>query len=128
MAGFISAGGFITWNGITIRPRSITYTSPEPETTTIPYLYDPRGNAPRVIPTGDYAGTATMSVEYTRESNGVNMSLYLGQSYAFQYLDADGYSLSLNGALLTQVTENISTGAVVTGTLEFQWTQFIGTP
>lgn len=128
MAGFVSAGGQITWNGITIRPRSITYTSPTPETTTIPYLYDPRGNAPRVIPTGDYAGGGTMSVEYTRESTGVNMSNYIGQSAPFQYLDAFGYNLSLSGALLTQVTETVATGAVVTGTLEFQWTQFIGTP
>ena len=128
MAGFVSAGGSITWNGITIRPRSITYTSPTPETTTIPFLHDPRGNAPRVIPTGDYAGTATMSVEYTRESTGVNMSGYLGQSYEFKYQDAEGYQLTLNGALLTQVTETIATSSLVTGTLEFQWTQFLGTP
>lgn len=129
MAGFVSAGGFASWNGIVLRPRSITYTSPTPETTTIPYLYDARGSAPRVVPTGDYAaGSGSMTVEYTRDLGGVNMSNYVGQSAAFTYTDAYGYGLALNGALLTQVTENVATGSVVTGTLEFQWTQFLGTP
>jgi hypothetical protein len=127
MAGFISGGGIVSWNGIFLAPRSITFTSPQPETSTINSLYTGLGTAPLVVPTGDYTG-GSISVEFTRDLGGVNMANFVGWSAVFTYSDANGYSLSLTNALLTQASEEVSTGALVTGTLEFQWTSFSGSP
>ena len=125
MPAFVSAGGSVSWNGISLRPRSITYTSAEAETVTLPVLTTPKNSTPLVVPTGDNQG-GSISVEYTRELLGVNMDSYVGASASFSYTDSNGYSIVVSNMLLTSCSENVGTGDVVTGTLEFVLTSFSG--
>lgn len=130
MVAFISTSASMSWNGYTISPTSISVTSPTPETATIPYLYDARGAAPRTVPTGDWAEPGTVSVTYNHsKSSGIaNIFNDVGRSSNLTYSDVHGHQIVMNAALLKSVTENISTGAVVSITLEFEWTSFLGTP
>ena len=125
MAAFVSAGGSVSWSGINLSPRSITYNSASAETVTIPALYQAKNTSPLVVPTGDNQG-GSVSVEYTRDLGGINMSTYVGQAAPFSYIDSNGYGITVNNMLLVSCSENVGTGEVVTGTLEFVLTSFSG--
>lgn len=125
MAAFTSTGGVINWGGNFITPRSISFNSASAETVTIPWLHSPKNSPPAVVPTGDFQGGG-ISVEYTRDLGSGSMTTLVGQSSPWTYTDDKGFSLSGSNMLLVSCTENVATGAVVTGTLEFVLTAFSG--
>lgn len=125
MAAFTSTGGVINWGGNTLTPRSISFNSASAETVTIPWLHSGKNSPPVVVPTGDFQGGG-ISVEYTRDLSGGSMTSLVGAALPWTYSDDKGYSLSASSMLLVSCTENVSTGSVVTGTLEFVLTSFSG--
>ena len=125
MASFVSAGGVISWGGWTIIPRRITFTSASAEVVTIPWLFSNKNSPPVVVPTGDFQGGG-ISVEYLRQTGSGPFTGAVGLSAPFTYSDATGYSYSANNMLCVDNVENVATGDVVTGTLEFVLTTFVG--
>ena len=125
MAAFVSAGGSISWGGLSFTPRTITFKSAEAETTEIPYLYSGKNTPPLVVPTGDFRGGG-ISVQYTRDLGSAPPTDKVGLAAPFTYSDAMGYVLYGNNMLLVSCSDEVQTGSVVTGTLEFVLTSFSG--
>lgn len=125
MAAFVSAGGSIVWGGLILSPRSISFKSAQAEVVEIPYLYSGKNTPPLVVPTGDFKGGG-ITVEYTRDAASPPPTDKVGLSDTFLYGDANGYGLQAANMLLVSCSDEVATGAVVTGTLEFVLTSFSG--
>lgn len=127
MVAFVSTGANLAWSGYSLKPTSITADSGDPEVAEIPYLYDFKGAPPRVVPTGDYTG-GSITVEYNHDKSSGPASIfgYIGTSAALTYSDEHGHQIVMNNALLVGASENVAVGSVVSITLEFRWTSFLG--